>query len=373
MAHKRKRGNTWHYVVRNSKLLDKPLYLSFADEAEGDAYCEQLKRLLAQGIVPEAVRERTRAPDATITIAALIREYLSAVAVSDADSPILDRQVLSLGGMDVRQCNHDWADSWVTSMKRADRLAPSTIRHHVGALARALDHGVRRGYLAVNPLRNLRRGYATYSDDDGVAAGGKVVEKKREERMPATLATAVAEYLDDPQINQAGDLQSFFTVALETGMRLAELHTLRTDNVHLTRRLVRLERTKNGTTRDVPLSPGAIEALRGQIAIADVYVWPWFTGKLSALEVQRPGNPGNWKKAKTQTTNMLSTRWIRIFTACGAPGYSIHWVRHEAASRIFQDTKMPDREIMKMFGWSDWKMVDRYTHLRASESADYLG
>ena len=371
MATKRPRGAGWEFTVRRAKLLDKPLYLTFENEADGDAYCEQLERLLDQGIIPEAVKERTKARELHTTLAVAIRDYRSTTAVSDADDPILNQHVSNMGALDVRLLNHEWADNWITSLKREKQLSPSTIRHHVGALARALDHAKRKGWTVNNPLRDLRKGYATYSDDDGIAAGGKRVEKKREERMPDHLESTVMKYLDQ-DIKESEDLRSFFIVALASGMRLSELHTLRVDNVHLTKRQVRLIKTKNGTTREVPISKVAISSLRKQIKTADTFVWPWYAEKLAVLELRRPGNIDNAKQAKTQTTNMLSTRWARIFAACGAPGYTIHWIRHEAASRIFEGTDMPERLIMKMFGWKSWEMVDRYSHLRASTIADYL-
>ena len=245
MATKRKRGNRWEFVVRRKGLLDKPLYQTFATEEEGDAWCKQLERMLDEGIVPKAVVERTKARDQLTTLAVAVRDYRSTNAVSDADDPILSQYVLSMGSTDVRLLNHDWADEWITSLKREKRLAPSTIRHHVGALARALDHAKRKGWVLNNPLRDLRKGYATYSDVDGVAAGGKRVEKKREDRMPDHLEESVLKYLKDSSVKQSKDLKTFFIVALESGMRLAELHTLRVDNVHLKLRQVRLEKTKN--------------------------------------------------------------------------------------------------------------------------------
>lgn len=65
--------------------------------------------------------------------------------------------------LELRKVTYEWASDWVTTMKRVDNLAPSTIRHHVGALARCLDEVVRKGEMPANPLRQLPRGYATYT------------------------------------------------------------------------------------------------------------------------------------------------------------------------------------------------------------------
>ncbi len=49
--------------------------------------------------------------------------------------------------------------------------------------------------------------------------------------------------------------------AIETGMRRGEILSLTWENVHLDNRYVHLPDTKNGDSRDVPLSPQALELL----------------------------------------------------------------------------------------------------------------
>jgi hypothetical protein len=52
MATKRKRGNSWEYIVKRKALLDKPYTRTFADETEGDAFIAKVETLLDQGIIP---------------------------------------------------------------------------------------------------------------------------------------------------------------------------------------------------------------------------------------------------------------------------------------------------------------------------------
>ena len=49
--------------------------------------------------------------------------------------------------------------------------------------------------------------------------------------------------------------------AFETGMRRGEILSLTWEHVHLGKRYVHLPDTKNGDSRDVPLSPQALELL----------------------------------------------------------------------------------------------------------------
>jgi integrase len=53
-----------------------------------------------------------------------------------------------------------------------------------------------------------------------------------------------------------------FLLAIETAMRAGELLSLSPDQVHLDRRYVHLELTKNGDSRDVPLSKAAVRLFK---------------------------------------------------------------------------------------------------------------
>ncbi len=57
-----------------------------------------------------------------------------------------------------------------------------------------------------------------------------------------------------------------FDVALNTGMRKSEQFSLEWSQVSLTRKRIRLEKTKNGSDREIPLNktcPNVLEALHG--------------------------------------------------------------------------------------------------------------
>ena len=51
------------------------------------------------------------------------------------------------------------------------------------------------------------------------------------------------------------------TLALETAMRMREMYTVEKEQIDLPRRTVFLDRTKNGSKRQVPLSSVAVEIL----------------------------------------------------------------------------------------------------------------
>jgi hypothetical protein len=59
MATKRQRNSeSWEFVVRRRGVLPKPLYLTFKDPAEGEAYCKRLEALLDRRIVPDEFKRQ---------------------------------------------------------------------------------------------------------------------------------------------------------------------------------------------------------------------------------------------------------------------------------------------------------------------------
>ena len=66
-------------------------------------------------------------------------------------------------------------------------------------------------------------------------------------------------YRDDCPIHSKMQLVGlFFLLAIETGMRLGEMCSMKPSAVHLSRQYIQLDQTKNGDSRQVPLSARAI-------------------------------------------------------------------------------------------------------------------
>jgi hypothetical protein len=72
MAGKKQFPNgTWQYTFKKAGVLEKPIYLTFDTEKEGDAFAARLEALLAKGIVPVEFQKQDR----VLSIAELVREY----------------------------------------------------------------------------------------------------------------------------------------------------------------------------------------------------------------------------------------------------------------------------------------------------------
>lgn len=385
MATKRRRGSSnWEFVIKRKALLPRPLYLTFASEQEGDRYVQRLEALLDRGVVPEEFR---RQQGDILTVEDAAREYLAAQHVPESDQRPLAVVVSRVGATRLREIDYAWAESWVNGLKREQQLSPTTIRHHVGALARCFDWGSRRGIaaLAINPLRQLPKGYAVYSEADAKSVSTRNGEVREDVHRDRRLADGEEERIrailggEIPQGRQRAiglqwqaALESLFSLALETAMRMREMYTLADAQIDVARRTVFLDKTKNGDKRQVPLTSPAIAAIktyrrhvqhgsRGMdgFTFAQGRFFPWWNG----------GADG---KALRSTTSKLSQQFSRIFEAANCADLTFHDLRHEATSRLFERTRLSDVEISRITGHKDPRVLRRYSNFRGSDLARKL-
>lgn len=328
MAAKRlRKSGTWEYVVRRKGM--KTLYLTFDSEKEGDLYVKQLEARIEQGAAPQKEAKQRG------SLANFIDEYLATGGVNKNDVAILEALRTEIGARSAEGLIYSWAEEWVRSMKKD--LAPSTIRHKVGALARCLDWVVRMEKMAVHPLRALPKGYASKEG----------YEEERDRRLMPGEEEKIRPLLDEV-------MQVMFDLALETAMRMKETYTLEWRQVDLGQCTIFLEKTKNGSRRQVPLSSVALRVLKQHKKKAtDDYVFPW---------------RGEEKKV----TAMLSARWRRLFEDAECIDLRYHDLRHEATSRLFERTQLSDTKIAKITGHKDPRMLARYSNLRGSNLAAEL-
>lgn len=375
MAGKKQFPNgTWQYTFKKAGLLEKPIYLTFQTEAEGDAYARKLDALLRAGILPTEFKP----PAQVQTLAELVREYERQSHPSAKDRGAMSAVLRDRGDTRLTAINAAWVDDWVAVMKSIEKLAPSTIRARVGALARCTDWGMRKGYLVMpdHPLRTLPDGYAQYSVADVAAAGGvrrEDVERDRrlepgeETAILAVIAGGVLARKQRPlQLEPPAAHRLLFVLALETAMRLREMYTIRLDQVDLAKRTIFLDKTKNGDKRQVPLSTVAmrelesyLQARRAAAGQPDDVLFPWWDGDSAPRRL-------------VALSDYLSKRFIDIFDQAGAAGLRFHDLRHEATSRLFERTRLSEAQIMKITGHKSHRMMMRYANLRGSDLAAQL-
>lgn len=137
-----------------------------------------------------------------------------------------------------------------------------------------------------------------------------------------------------------------FLFAIETAMRAGEICSLTWDNVNLTRRVAHLEMTKNGHSRDVPLSEKAITLFE----------------QLKNLDL---------KSVFDLDADSLSTMFRRACRVCEISDLHFHDSRREALTRMSKKVAVMD--LAKISGHRDIKiLLNTYYAPDAANLADLL-
>lgn len=389
------KGGSWELTIKRKAIRPKPWYFRFNTREEAEAYGRRLEALLDGGLVPPELVEESKKFE---TITDLFREYLANSHVAMGDKENIGVLSGRIGDVALAKINYKWAEAWVTSMKRENNIAPSTIRHYVGALKRCFDWAVRQGVaeLATNPLHMLPRGYSTYTPADV-----KFVEQfedkevkdatERDRRLNEGEEEAIRRIMNREKplgrerpftLKWQAAVICMFDLAVETAMRMREIYRIQLDVLDLDNATIFLKKTKTTLkkrrTRQIPLSSDAVASLhtymnhvRNQTGGMEGFLFdnnclfPWWDGKTW-------GETDAEKKYLRTITTELSQLYARIFEAAGCKDLNFHDLRHEATSRFFERTDMQDFEIMKITGHSDTKMLARYANLRGSKLAQKL-
>lgn len=361
MSSKRLRGSGWEFVFKHAGVLDKPLYLTFETEAEGDEYSRKLEALLDRGVVPTEHQTVSR----IVNIEALVRQYILEAHPKDKDVGALGTVCKTVGKTPLGSVDANWVDSWISTMKREDKVAPATIRAKVGALARCCDWGIRKKWLLMpdHPLRTLPVGYAQYTKLDESLAGvlredverDRRLEKGEYERIIEVIERGVLPRKQRPMaLPDKVALRVLFILALESAMRLREMYTLTTDQVDVSKRTIFLDKTKNGDRRQVPMTSVVLKELETHVGDRGGPVFSWWDGRLD-------------KKYLHDRSDFLSKLFVNIFKEAGCADLKFHDLRHEATSRLYEKTKMTDLQISKITGHRNLQMLRRYSNLRGTD------
>ena len=219
--------------------------------------------------------------------------------------------------------------------------------------------------MAQNPLRLLKRGFATYTDDDNrfvLGAGMKAkADIERDRRLDVDEEQRILSGLDAHP-----DQKALFILAFETEMRMRECYTLDISQINLPKKTISLDRTKNGDSRQVPLSSTAIALLRDFMESQSAAIkecggrlFPFWSGdvRVTALD---------------SATSELSRVFRVVFLNAKVKDFHFHDLRHEATCRLYEKTTLSDVLIAKITGHRSLRMLQRYASLRGSDLAPHL-
>jgi len=180
----------------------------------------------------------------SMTIREMLERYLAEEstkkAYSAADLSRSKPVIAALGAYHVHNLTHtDLADYKRT---RLTLKSPQTVTHE---------------------LNLLHRAYVIATAEWGVVLPNGVPKTARPP-LPRGRGTRIRPNQIDliVQATESEQLKHIVPLAVETAMRRSEILSIRWENVDLDRRSIYLEKTKNGLSRTVPLSPRALQVLQ---------------------------------------------------------------------------------------------------------------
>jgi integrase len=232
------------------------------------------------------------------------------------------------------------------ALYRDERLAavvPATFRREMTLVRHAIDIAMKEWGLRTpkNPVDDLRQ---------------PRVANARKRRL------ADGEWEVLIRLAAGKPIEPILRFARETGMRRGEIMSVTWKDIDLDAATAYLPMTKNGEPRTVPLSPEAIRVLR---SVQEGKRYRRGGGRLPAVRV----DAGD--RVFAMSPNALRLAWDRLKVKAGIEDLHLHDLRHEAISRFFEmGLSLP--EVALISGHKDYRMLARYTHLKATDVAAKL-
>lgn len=330
MATIRKLRGRWQAQVRRRGM--KPRCKSFDSKIEAEKWARELESQVDKfGAAPD-----TRILEST-TLGALMKRYAEEVSPSKRGAT---QEIQRLGVLQ----RHDLAYRTLIGLSQQDiasfrderlrTVKPATAVRELAILSHVLDVAMRDwGYpLAQNVVKIIRR---------------PTINNARSRRLTPSEEQRLLAACDDGRV---ACFRALVIVAIETGMRRGELLGLKWSDISHNRRVISLALTKNGTSREVPLSTCAYEALMSLHHNDSVDQFMPFGMTISAFD---------------QT-------WKRVIKRSGIVDLKFHDLRHEAVSRFFE-LGLNVMEVSTISGHKELSMLKRYTHLSVDALVGRLG
>jgi len=267
-------------------------------------------------------------------------------------------------------------DDWLKTLKPATVLRRLQVLSHVFNIARK-EWGMES---LTNPLElvrkpqpnNARTRRILTAECAGIEANGEtLVEPDDGAGQNFSRSTPDDELARVIASTGSIILPSIIQLAVETAMRRGEIVSLRWEHIDLKDRVAHLPKTKNGESRDVPLSSKAVLALAAlkpkdgaeDDADNDSRVFKIRSDAVTraferAVERARRGYEDECQKARVRPDSKYLT------------DLRFHDLRHEATSRLAGI--FPMHELTKITGHKDPRMLMRYYHPRAKDLAKRL-
>ncbi len=320
MATIRKHRNKWQVQVRLKG--HPPLSKTFLKRSDALYWARKTESAIQRGDLKPG---QTSAQG--VTLRDLLRRYRDSITVKKRWASNERYQVEAL--MRERFASQEIANFNPASLaayrdKRAAKFSASTVNHELQILSHTFKLATQEwGYVVPNPVANIRRVKADRSRD-----------RRLSDAELAEIRIAAARCRNKT-------VMPVVLFALETGMRRGEILNVEWPHVDWEKRTLSIPLTKTDVPRTIPLSTSAIAILKNQ------------------RDKRRPFGI---------TVQAFRLSWERLLRRTTIKDLHFHDLRHEAISRFFErGLSVP--EVALISGHRDYRMLARYTHLRAEDVA----
>lgn len=167
--------------------------------------------------------------------------------------------------------------------------------------------------------------------------------------------------------SRAAWMRPTIVLLARSAMRRGELFSLRRCDVSLEARVARLGITKNGSTREVPLCPASIEAMRRLLALAPKHAAAPLLPLNSAVYIS-VRFIATVKRARAMYESDCKAEGITPEEGF-ARDLPLHSLRHTAATHWATSGQLGVQQLQAITGHKSLSMLSRYTHLSASQLA----
>lgn len=224
-------------------------------------------------------------------------------------------------------------EDWI--QLRLKVVKPSSVNRDLNLMSHCLTQARRWRLMTHKPLDDLKRPKNPPHRD-------RRISPEEEAAIIFTLNYDPA----NPVTQQQQKIAVAFLLAIETAMRQGEITGLTAEHVDLESRVAHLPMTKNGMSRDVPLSTTAVSLLRS------LEPWP-VDGPLFGI-----------------SSSAMSTLFRRAVLRSGIEDLTFHDSRHEAITRLAG--KLDVLDLARMVGHRDIKQLLTYFNRSAKDMATQL-
>lgn len=330
MAAIRKRANG-KYEVQVRRKGQAPVSRSFHLRSDAEQWARHMETKADRGDLPVSVKVL----DAH-TIKDILIRYRDEVTIkkrsADTETYLLNAFLREpLANLTLAQITS--AHFGTYRDKRLKEVKPGTVNRELSIIKHALDIAGREWGVPLreNPLANLKK---------------LRVNNARTRR----LAEGEFEALQDAAVQSRNDeIVPLIRFALATAMRRGEILRLCWGDIDLKNKTLHIPITKNGYARTIPLSQEALDVLVGLMS----------------------DQPEKQDAVFDFSDNAAKLAWQRLVKRAGIDDLHFHDLRHEAVSRFFErGLSVP--EVALISGHRDFRMLARYTHMKAEDIAKKL-